>query len=42
MDGTDPELVKSIMETELVFMEERHARGQAIFQSLGNMRLLTA
>ena len=35
VDGTDPELVKSIMETELVFMEERHARGQSIFQSLG-------
>jgi chemotaxis protein MotA len=35
VDGTDPELVKSIMETELVFMEERHTRGQAIFQSLG-------
>lgn len=34
VDGTDPELVKSIMETELVFMEERHSRGQAVFQSM--------
>lgn len=34
VDGSDPELVKSIMETELVFMEERHLRGQAIFQSM--------
>ncbi len=35
VDGTDPELVKNIMETELVFMEQRHQKGQAIFQSMG-------
>lgn len=34
VDGTDPELVKSIMENELIFMEDRHASGQAIFESM--------
>lgn len=34
VDGTDPELVKSIMETELIFMEERHNTGQAMFESM--------
>ena len=34
VDGTDPELVKNIMETELVFMEQRHQKGQAIFLSM--------
>ena len=30
IDGSDPELVKSVMETELVFVKERHSSGQAI------------
>lgn len=34
VDGTDPELVKNIMETELVFMEQRHQKGQAMFLSM--------
>ncbi|MCK9479798.1 MAG: motility protein A [Firmicutes bacterium] len=34
VDGTDPELVKNIMETELIFMEERHAAGQSMFESM--------
>lgn len=34
VDGTDPELVKNIMETELLFMEQRHQKGQAIFLSM--------
>ena len=34
VDGTDPELVRNIMEIELTFIEERHRRGQAVFESL--------
>ena len=30
IDGSDPELVKSVLETELVFVRERHGSGQAI------------
>jgi chemotaxis protein MotA len=29
-DGSDPELVRSIMETELSFIKDRHGRGQAV------------
>ncbi|MBZ2173868.1 flagellar motor protein [Schnuerera sp. xch1] len=32
VDGTDPELVRNILETELVFLEERHTDGQRIFE----------
>ena len=35
VDGTDPELVKDIMETELDSMEERHRANQRIFQQGG-------
>lgn len=35
VDGTDPELVKNIMETELAFLEERHKSGQSIFETMG-------
>lgn len=35
VDGTDPELVRNIMETELVFLEERHTEGQNIFETMG-------
>lgn len=35
VDGTDPELVRNILETELVFLEERHGEGQNIFQTMG-------
>lgn len=35
VDGTDPDLVRNILETELVFLEERHAEGQGIFQAMG-------
>lgn len=37
VDGTDPELVKSIMETELAFVEDRHRGGQGIFQTAGQV-----
>ncbi|HHW71483.1 MAG TPA: motility protein A, partial [Clostridiales bacterium] len=35
VDGTDPELVKNILETELNFLEERHKQGQGIFTTMG-------
>ena len=35
VDGTDPELVRNILETELIFLEERHAEGQSIFETMG-------
>lgn len=35
VDGTDPELVKSILETEMTLLAERHQSGAAIFQRAG-------
>lgn len=35
VDGTDPELVRSILETELAFLEDRHKAGQGIFETMG-------
>lgn len=35
VDGTDPELVRNILETELAFLEERHKEGQSIFETMG-------
>ncbi|KNF08821.1 motility protein A [Gottschalkia purinilytica] len=35
VDGTDPELVRNILETELTFLEERHSEGQGLFELLG-------
>ncbi|MCG0274581.1 MAG: MotA/TolQ/ExbB proton channel family protein [Thermosediminibacteraceae bacterium] len=37
VDGTDPELVKNILETELTFLEERHKEGQSIFETMGSL-----
>jgi chemotaxis protein MotA len=37
VDGTDPELVRSILETELAFLEDRHKAGQGIFDSLATL-----
>lgn len=34
VDGTDPELVRNILETELVFLEERHAEGRGLYETL--------
>lgn len=34
VDGTDPELVRNILETELVFIEERHSEGQGMFETM--------
>lgn len=36
VDGTDPDLVRNILETELTFMEERHKDGQGIFEAMGS------
>ncbi|NLJ74415.1 MAG: motility protein A [Firmicutes bacterium] len=35
VDGTDAELVRNILEIELVFLEERHRLGQRIFEQMG-------
>ncbi|BCJ87917.1 flagellar motor protein [Effusibacillus dendaii] len=35
VDGVDPELVRSIMETELSFIEDRHSKGAGIFEQAG-------
>lgn len=35
IDGTDPERVKTIMETQLISMEERHLAGRSIFDTMG-------
>lgn len=35
VDGTDPELVRNLLETELNFIEERHKEGQSIFETMG-------
>jgi len=35
VDGTDPELVRNLLETELSFIEERHKNGQGIFETMG-------
>lgn len=37
VDGTDPELVRNILETELSFTEERHAEGKSIFETMGSL-----
>ncbi len=35
VDGTDPELVRNILETELSFLEQRHSSGKSIFDMMG-------
>ena len=35
VDGTDPALIKSILETEMAYISERHRRGALLFQKLG-------
>lgn len=34
-DGTDPDLVRSILETEIVFLEERHKEHKSFWETLG-------
>jgi len=35
VDGTEPELIQTILETELSFLEERHKSGAGIFEYMG-------
>ena len=42
IDGTAPELIKDILTTEVAFMEDRHAKGQAVLSSAGPLRLRSA
>jgi chemotaxis protein MotA len=35
VDGTDPELVRAILETEIAYVQERHAVGANIFATMG-------
>lgn len=37
VDGTDPEMVKNILETELSNMIDRHGRGRGAFDALGSL-----
>ncbi len=37
VDGTDPELVKNILETEIAFLEERHNEGKGIFDTMASL-----
>ncbi|MCX7715729.1 MAG: MotA/TolQ/ExbB proton channel family protein, partial [Clostridia bacterium] len=36
VDGTDPELIRNIMETEIVFIEERHSVGSNMLLSMSS------
>lgn len=35
VDGTDPELVRNILETKLTFLEERHSKSRSIMDTMG-------
>ncbi|MDK2932290.1 MAG: chemotaxis protein MotA [Clostridiales bacterium] len=37
VDGTDPELVRNILETELAFIEGRHKESQGIFETMATL-----
>ncbi len=37
VDGTDPELIRDILETDLSFMQERHGEKQAFWESIGDL-----
>ncbi|HHY19753.1 MAG TPA: motility protein A [Firmicutes bacterium] len=37
VDGTDPDLVRSILEIEISYLEERHQLGQNIFRYMGSV-----
>jgi len=37
VDGTDPELVRNILETELAFLEQRHSSGKSVFDMMGSL-----
>ena len=35
VDGSDPELISNVLETELTFLEERHRLGRGLFETMG-------
>ncbi|GJM25481.1 MAG: flagellar motor protein MotP [Phycisphaerae bacterium] len=35
VDGTDPELIEAVLESEVEAIEDRHAQGKAIFDNIG-------
>jgi len=35
IDGTDPELIREVLETEVAYIEERHKKGESIFSTMG-------
>ncbi|MEA3284156.1 MAG: motility protein A [Synergistota bacterium] len=37
VDGTDPELVKAILDTEISVLEERHASNKGMFDTMGEL-----
>jgi chemotaxis protein MotA len=37
VDGTDPELVKSILETEIENLSERHAKNRSMLDTMGSL-----
>lgn len=37
VDGTDPELVKNILETEISFLESRHSEGKDLFEAMATL-----
>lgn len=37
VDGTEPEMIRDIMETELVFLDQRHKQGIKFFQTCGSL-----
>lgn len=37
VDGTDPELVRNILETELAFIEDRHKSNQGVFEYMASI-----
>ena len=37
VDGTDPELVRNILETKLTFLADRHDKGQSVFNTMGKL-----
>jgi chemotaxis protein MotA len=36
VDGADPELIKNVLEAEIYFVQERHAKGQQIIDSMAD------
>ncbi len=37
VDGTDPELVKQIMDTQMNYIEDRHSYGQALYENMATL-----